>query len=184
MIFRKVVCSMKKTVGWIAVLIFCCIAAVDLIRMVKGLAFGWDNILLGIVIAALCWNYLLKKEAGFLVSLMKSAGLVAVIMCVGLVLNNSKSKEPISDFGQSSSYRFEEDDYVFDYDAYDDDFSAEEEPFDRIQCHWCHGSGICPECGGTGRNDATGVLAAVGCTLCDKTGECVKCGGDGFLEVY
>lgn len=48
---------------------------------------------------------------------------------------------------------------------------------------YIRGSGICPECNGTGRNDAAGVLATYGCTLCDKTGECYKCWGIGELKL-
>lgn len=54
---------------------------------------------------------------------------------------------------------------------------------DQYVCSWCNGTGICKECGGTGKNNATSqVLKAMGCTLCDKTGKCAKCGGDGLAS--
>lgn len=56
--------------------------------------------------------------------------------------------------------------------------------YSTTRCPACGGSGICPECNGTRRNDATGVLAGFGCTLCDKTGDCYKCGGTGELRAY
>lgn len=49
-------------------------------------------------------------------------------------------------------------------------------------CPWCKGGGLCKECGGSGKNDATSVvLKSMGCQLCDKTGKCVKCGGEGMI---
>lgn len=64
-----------------------------------------------------------------------------------------------------------------DDEPYKDDFSS------SVVCYWCHGSGECSECNGTGRNDATSaVLSAMGCTLCDRTGRCHKCGGTGYLQ--
>ena len=56
----------------------------------------------------------------------------------------------------------------------------QEDNSNLYECSWCKGTGICKECGGTGKSDAHGVLAAFGCPLCDKTGRCVKCGGDGM----
>ena len=53
----------------------------------------------------------------------------------------------------------------------------------QYKCSWCNGTGICKECGGTGKNNASSmVLKSMGCTLCDKTGKCAKCGGDGWAS--
>lgn len=55
---------------------------------------------------------------------------------------------------------------------------------EKYLCSWCKGSGICKECGGSGKNDATSqVLKAMGCTLCEGSGKCAKCGGDG-IAIY
>lgn len=53
----------------------------------------------------------------------------------------------------------------------------------QYKCDWCNGTGVCKECGGSGKNNATSkVLKAMGCQLCEKSGKCVKCGGDGWAS--
>ena len=52
---------------------------------------------------------------------------------------------------------------------------------DQTKCYKCSGTGVCPECHGTRKNNFTGVLAAMGCTLCDKTGKCCRCDGTGKI---
>ena len=58
--------------------------------MVKGLAFGWDTILIGVLVSALCWKYLLANQSGFLWNLIKSASLTAVIACALLIVGGEE----------------------------------------------------------------------------------------------
>ena len=51
-------------------------------------------------------------------------------------------------------------------------------------CTYCNRTGICRDCGGTGRSNFDGALAAWGCQLCDKTGNCHKCQGKGYINHY
>lgn len=304
-LFKKGCYRMKKIVGWIAIFLCCVIAAVDLGRMVKGLAFGWDTILIGVLVSALCWKYLLANQSGFLWNLIKSAGLTAVIACALLIVGGEEpGKLPTSSnlvgghnqdsySGDYYDIAAEEDSLLSylpsdpqlvgnklyingmfsnssrEYDILDlsgvkiivadkygneqaritlnsqfakncvigpygtvpynftcdaSDFTIQsvwdlrfyvegeyyytecegsncqycggprannyypsqtaEPEYSTTKCPACGGSGICQECNGTGRNDASGVLAAWGCTLCDKTGDCYKCGGDGSIRVY
>lgn len=68
-------------------------------------------------------------------------------------------------------------DYGYDYNSRDDDYFT-------MKCTWCHGSGVCDDCNGSGRSKLKGVLGANGCTLCDASGECYKCKGRGYTIHY
>ena len=82
-------------------------------------------------------------------------------------------------------YEYYDDGYEY-YDEYydDEDIYDWQDSYEETECYWCDGSGYCPDCGGTGRNDLTGVLSLSGCGLCDGDGRCVKCGGTGSIRLY
>ena len=166
----------KKIIGAMVMFIGCAMAAVDLGRMIIGLAYAWDSILGGFVISVLSWVFLLDSKHGLLLDAAKSAVCVAAIICFSLFTNAGNRTDPIAatDSTESALHTSK---YTYTY--YQDN-----EPVDHMICSWCHGSGVCKQCNGSGRNDLAGVLAAYGCTLCDKTGRCVQCGGNGYVGIY
>lgn len=57
------------------------------------------------------------------------------------------------------------------------EIQGEELPVRAVDCHMCHGDGVCWHCGGDAfRNGRR-------CSKCNGTGKCSTCGGAGTLEV-
>lgn len=57
------------------------------------------------------------------------------------------------------------------------EIQGEELPARAVECHMCHGDGVCFHCDGDAfRNGRR-------CSRCDGTGKCSACGGAGTLEV-
>lgn len=199
---------MKKLVGYTVLFFANLIAAVELGRMVHGWAFGWSSVLICVILSAVSWKYLVGSRRSFFWNVIKSAGSFAAIMCAILVMDAVQT-EPLpthsdlsysyseSSYSDEVDYRDDYDDsddadyeyYDDDYEYYDDDYDDEdlyewEDSYEETECRWCDGSGDCPDCGGTGRNDLTGVLSMSGCGLCGGDGRCVKCGGTGSVRLY
>ena len=84
----------KKIIGAMVMFIGCAISAVDLVRMITGLAYGWDSILGGFVISVLSWIFLLDSKHGLLLDAAKSAVCIATIICFSLFTNAGNRTDP------------------------------------------------------------------------------------------
>lgn len=113
----------------------------------------------------------------------KLIAIILVLVAIGVIDAKPWREEAVPAVNTTTSHRYNsgytytpsydyDDYYDYDYD-YDDDYFT-------MKCTWCHGSGVCDDCNGSGRSKLKGVLAANGCTLCDASGVCYKCKGQGY----
>lgn len=55
-------------------------------------------------------------------------------------------------------------------------------PHHSSECWYCHGNGLCDNCGGTGRYAYNPEYAGDYCRTCDGTGRCPGCNGKGIVN--
>ena len=158
---------MKKIIGAMVMFIGCAMAAVDLGRMIIGLAYGWDSILGGFVISVLSWVFLLDSKHGLLLDAAKSAGCIAAILVLSLFADGGNQTEPIPATDDVRSIPYTSQSTEKDKTYVNDNI-----------CDYCGGSGMCDHCL-LGQCDHCFGKGEIWCESCFGSGTCQSCYGMG-----
>ena len=145
----------------------CAMAAVDLGRMIIGLAYGWDSILGGFVISVLSWVFLLDSKHGLLLDAAKSAGCIAAILVLSLFADGGNQTEPIPATDDVRSIPYTSQSTEKDKTYVNDNI-----------CDYCGGSGMCDHCL-LGQCDHCFGKGEIWCESCFGSGTCQSCYGMG-----
>lgn len=169
---------MKKTIGTIVMLIGCSISAVDLGRMILGRAYGWDNILGGLIISILCWMFLIKSTQGLLLNIAKSVGCIAAILAVLLLVNGGRQQ---ASMGSSDDYPPQ--DPAFEQTTVTAPVGKSNSSSTGNTCSHCGGSGMCDHCV-SGECESCFGEGEIWCESCLGSGSCPSCDGMGGEKHY